>query len=203
MVKNLPATQETLVRSLGWEDPPENRKATYCSILAWRIPWTVQSMGSQRVIVGHDWATFTSFLQNSKSNLPRKRSSQHRGKLSSPKPPAQPPSSALLLVVGFIIKIIKGVVTVSPQDPAQSAQHFPYNTALSFFSPHRTVRLLRAETFVPFLKLNLGLLKQIEMDKIPRKQWDRRNYFCFMKWGILSTIHTISTNLRELNCHEH
>ena len=30
---------------------------THSSILAWRIPWTVQSMGSQRV--GHDWATFT------------------------------------------------------------------------------------------------------------------------------------------------
>ena len=30
----------------------------YCfSILAWRIPWTIPSMGSQRV--GHDWVTFT------------------------------------------------------------------------------------------------------------------------------------------------
>ena len=32
--------------------------ATHSSILAWRIPWTVQSMGSQRV--SHDRATFTS-----------------------------------------------------------------------------------------------------------------------------------------------
>ena len=32
--------------------PLENGKATHCSILAWRIPRTVQSMGSQRV--GHD-----------------------------------------------------------------------------------------------------------------------------------------------------
>ena len=46
--------------SLGWEDPLEEGKATYCSILAWRIPWTVESMGSQRV--GHDWATFTDSL---------------------------------------------------------------------------------------------------------------------------------------------
>ena len=46
--------------SLGWEDPLEKGKATYCSILAWRIPWTVESMGSQRV--GHDWATFTDSL---------------------------------------------------------------------------------------------------------------------------------------------
>ena len=29
LVKNPPATQETWVRSLGWEDPLEKRKATY------------------------------------------------------------------------------------------------------------------------------------------------------------------------------
>ena len=40
MVKNLPALQETQVRSLGWEDPLEKGMATCCSILAWRIPWT-------------------------------------------------------------------------------------------------------------------------------------------------------------------
>ena len=52
LVKNLPAMQETWVRSLGWEDPLEKGKAAYSSILAWRMPWTLQSMGSQRV--GHD-----------------------------------------------------------------------------------------------------------------------------------------------------
>ena len=41
LVKNLPAMWETWVRSLGWEDPLENRKATRSSILAWRIPWTI------------------------------------------------------------------------------------------------------------------------------------------------------------------
>ena len=41
LVKNPPAMQETLVRSLGWEDPLEKGKATHSSILAWRIPWTV------------------------------------------------------------------------------------------------------------------------------------------------------------------
>ena len=41
LVKNLPAMQETWVRSLGWEDPLEEGKATHSSILAWRIPWTV------------------------------------------------------------------------------------------------------------------------------------------------------------------
>ena len=40
LVKNPPAMWETWVRSLGWEDPLEKRKATHPSILAWRIPWT-------------------------------------------------------------------------------------------------------------------------------------------------------------------
>ena len=34
IVKNLPAMQETLVRSLGWEDPLEKGMATHSSILA-------------------------------------------------------------------------------------------------------------------------------------------------------------------------
>ena len=38
LVKNLPAMQETWVRSLGWEDPLEKGKAPHSSILAWRIP---------------------------------------------------------------------------------------------------------------------------------------------------------------------
>ena len=41
LVKNLPAMRENWVRSLGWEDPLEKRKAIHSSILAWRIPWTV------------------------------------------------------------------------------------------------------------------------------------------------------------------
>ena len=54
MVKNLPAMQETWVRSLGQEDPLEKGMATHSTILAWRIPWTeepggLQSMRSQRV----------------------------------------------------------------------------------------------------------------------------------------------------------
>ena len=58
MVKNLPAMQETWVRSLGQEDPLEKKgMATHSSILAWRIPWIeesggLQSMGSQRI--GHN-----------------------------------------------------------------------------------------------------------------------------------------------------
>ena len=38
LVKNLPAMQETCVRSLGWEDPLEEDMATHSSILAWEIP---------------------------------------------------------------------------------------------------------------------------------------------------------------------
>ena len=33
LVKNLPATWETWVQSLGWEDPLEKAKATHSSIL--------------------------------------------------------------------------------------------------------------------------------------------------------------------------
>ena len=49
-------TQETQVRSLGWEDPLDKEMATHSSILAWKIPWTeeepggLQSMGLQK-----DW----------------------------------------------------------------------------------------------------------------------------------------------------
>ena len=39
-VKNLPAKQETQVRSLGREDPLEKGMAIHSSILAWGILWT-------------------------------------------------------------------------------------------------------------------------------------------------------------------
>ena len=53
-VKRLSAMQETQVRSLVWEDLLEKEMAAHSSILAWKIPWTVEpdrllSMGSQRV----------------------------------------------------------------------------------------------------------------------------------------------------------
>ena len=49
LIKNPPAMRETWVQSLGWEDPLEKGKATHSSILAWRIPQTAKSVGSQRV----------------------------------------------------------------------------------------------------------------------------------------------------------
>ena len=38
-IKNLPAMEETQVRSLGLEDPLEKGIATNSSILAWRGAW--------------------------------------------------------------------------------------------------------------------------------------------------------------------
>ena len=51
--------QETEVRSLGWEDPLEKEMETLSNILAWKIPYTEESLrvttGLQRV--GHNLAT--------------------------------------------------------------------------------------------------------------------------------------------------
>ena len=54
VVKNLPMqeSQETWVRSLGWEDPSEKEMATHSSILALKSAWTeepgrLQFMGLQ------------------------------------------------------------------------------------------------------------------------------------------------------------
>ena len=63
MVKNLPAMQETQVRSLGQEALWRREwQPTHSSILAWRIPRTEEpggqkSMGSQKV--RYDWTTNT------------------------------------------------------------------------------------------------------------------------------------------------
>ena len=39
-IRNLPAIQETWVRSLSWEEPLEKEMATHSSVLASKIPWT-------------------------------------------------------------------------------------------------------------------------------------------------------------------
>ena len=62
MVKNLPAMQETLIWSMGWEDPLEKGMASHSSTPAWTIPWTQEpgrlpSMRSQKI--RHDWVTNT------------------------------------------------------------------------------------------------------------------------------------------------
>ena len=63
MVKNLPAMQETQVRSWGQEDPLEKEMATHSSILAGEfhgqrsLTGYIQFMGSWKI--RHDWATNT------------------------------------------------------------------------------------------------------------------------------------------------
>ena len=61
LVKNIPAVQETLIRSLGWEDPLEKAMATH-------LPreFHEQTMRSQKV--GHDRTTNT-FFPNIHGNL--------------------------------------------------------------------------------------------------------------------------------------
>ena len=57
MVKNLPAMQQTRVRSLSREDSLEKGLATYSSTLAWKIPWTEEPDGlySPRVAKSRTW----------------------------------------------------------------------------------------------------------------------------------------------------
>ena len=78
MVKNSPATRQTWVQSLGWEDLLEKGMATHSNILAWRIPWTedpggLQSMGSPTV--GHDRATNTNYWSSTEPTANVRRSS--------------------------------------------------------------------------------------------------------------------------------
>ena len=49
IVKNLPAMQETGVRSLGQKNPLEKEMATLSNIFAWRIPWTKEPGGLQSI----------------------------------------------------------------------------------------------------------------------------------------------------------
>ena len=52
--KTLSAIWETLVRSLGWEDLPDEGMATHCNIFAWRIP----------IDRGASWATVHGVAKN-------------------------------------------------------------------------------------------------------------------------------------------
>ena len=60
MVKNLPAMQESWVRSLGQEDPLEKGMDTFSRRLAWRIPWTEETGRRQSTLsqaAGHNRVT--------------------------------------------------------------------------------------------------------------------------------------------------
>ena len=54
-VKPLPVMWETWVQFLGREVPLKKEMATYSSILAWRTPWTEESLMGY----GHDCVTNT------------------------------------------------------------------------------------------------------------------------------------------------
>ena len=58
LVKNLPAMQETWVRSLGQEEPLEKEMATHSSILAGEIPWTEDSSRLQSKGLQKGWTQF-------------------------------------------------------------------------------------------------------------------------------------------------
>ena len=63
------------VPSLGWEDPLEKEMATHSSILAWKIPWTEEPGGLQRV--EHNRATSLSHMDPFSRNVsldPRRHS---------------------------------------------------------------------------------------------------------------------------------
>ena len=75
LVKNPAAIRETWVQSPGWEDPLEKGKATYSSILSWRILWTEEpgQLGSMELkSTGHNRTTnsFTFHIQESLSSTP-------------------------------------------------------------------------------------------------------------------------------------
>ena len=53
VVKNLPAVQETQVRSLGQEDPLEKKMVTHSSILACRILWAEEKSLAGYSLLGH------------------------------------------------------------------------------------------------------------------------------------------------------
>ena len=94
VVKNLPAMQETRVRSLGWEDPLKEEMTTLCSILSWKIPWTeepemLQSMGVSKrdptEQLTHTIHTTQSHLQIQRNPDQNSNGIFHRNRTNNPK----------------------------------------------------------------------------------------------------------------------
>ena len=65
MVKKTPAVPETWVRSLGWEDPSEEGRATHSSILAWRIPVGCSPWGCKQSDMTEQITTRTGEIKSS------------------------------------------------------------------------------------------------------------------------------------------
>ena len=74
--------RETQVRSLGWEDPLEERMATHSSILAWRVPWTEKP--GRHSPQGHTESDKTEATQHAHSisniNFFKKENQMHRAR---------------------------------------------------------------------------------------------------------------------------
>ena len=68
-VKNLPAMQETLVQSPGWEDPLETGMATYSNIPAWKIPGVAKSRTQLSDFHFHQYS-WASLVAQMVKNLP-------------------------------------------------------------------------------------------------------------------------------------
>jgi len=62
MVKNLPAKQETWVQSMNRKELLEKEMAIHSSILAWKIPWTEESMGLPNRIIPFTYLTLSPTL---------------------------------------------------------------------------------------------------------------------------------------------
>ena len=62
LVKNPPAMWETWVLSLGWEDPLEKKKATHCSILAWRKSMDYSPWGHKESDMTERLSLFTEYV---------------------------------------------------------------------------------------------------------------------------------------------
>ena len=61
-IKSLPAVWETQVQSLGWGDSLEKGMAAQSSILAWRIPWSLEGYSPWNCRVTHDSRVTLSFM---------------------------------------------------------------------------------------------------------------------------------------------
>ena len=88
---------------LGGEEPLEKGKATHSSILAWRIPWTVQSMGSYTVHgVLKSWTQLSDFYL-----------SQGRRTSAFPSPLSLPPSPPQRDLEGKVESLCKGYASIT------------------------------------------------------------------------------------------
>ena len=55
VVKNLAVMQETLIQSLGWEEPLEKEIATHSCTLTWKIPCTEEPGGLKSIVSKKNW----------------------------------------------------------------------------------------------------------------------------------------------------